>query len=37
MEILWKLRSYIRMFSRHYVIAFIGLQVVALLNLVPLG
>lgn len=35
MEILWKLRSYIRMFARHYVIAFIGLQVVALLNLVP--
>lgn len=35
MDILWKLRGYIKMFSRQYLIAFVVLQVVALFNLVP--
>ncbi|MGF1726898.1 ABC transporter ATP-binding protein [Photobacterium nomapromontoriensis] len=35
MEFLWKLRGYMKMFARRYLIAFIGLQTVALLNLVP--
>ncbi|WP_041941320.1 ABC transporter ATP-binding protein [Aliivibrio fischeri] len=35
MNILWKLRGYIKMFSRQYIIAIIALQVVALLSLVP--
>jgi ABC-type multidrug transport system fused ATPase/permease subunit len=35
MNILWKLRGYIKMFSRQYIIAIIALQVVALLNLIP--
>lgn len=35
MNILWKLRGYIKMFSRQYIIAIIALQVVALLSLIP--
>ena len=35
MNILWKLRGYIKMFARQYLIAIVVLQVVALLNLVP--
>ena len=35
MDFLWKLRGYIKMFSRQYLIAFVVLQVVALFNLVP--
>lgn len=35
MNILWKLRGYIKMFSRQYIIAMIALQVVALLSLIP--
>lgn len=35
MNILWKLRGYIKMFSRQYIIAIIAFQVVALLNLIP--
>lgn len=35
MNILWKLRGYIKMFSRQYIIAIVALQVVALLSLIP--
>ncbi|CAM3139709.1 ABC transporter ATP-binding protein [Vibrio rarus] len=35
MNILWKLKRYLKMFGRHYLIAFMALQVVALINLVP--
>ncbi|MFC1236210.1 ABC transporter ATP-binding protein [Vibrio sp. F74] len=35
MNILWKLKNYLKMFGRHYLIAFVALQVVALVNLVP--
>ncbi|WP_261816945.1 ABC transporter ATP-binding protein [Vibrio gallicus] len=35
MKILWKLKSYLNRFWRDYMIAFIALQVVALINLVP--
>ncbi|MBR9729015.1 ABC transporter ATP-binding protein [Shewanella intestini] len=35
MNILWKLKRYILMFKRHYLIAIVALQVVALINLVP--
>ncbi|MGF1791339.1 multidrug ABC transporter ATP-binding protein [Photobacterium profundum] len=35
MNILWKLKSYLKMFGRHYLIAFAALQVVALVNLIP--
>ncbi|GIU12484.1 multidrug ABC transporter ATP-binding protein [Shewanella sp. c952] len=35
MNILYKLKGYLKMFSRHYLIAFVALQVVALINLVP--
>jgi ATP-binding cassette, subfamily B, multidrug efflux pump len=35
MNIIWKLKSYLKMFGRHYLIAFVALQVVALVNLVP--
>ncbi|MGF1684561.1 ABC transporter ATP-binding protein [Photobacterium minamisatsumaniensis] len=35
MDILWRLRGYIKMFAHRYIIAFIGLQVVAILNLAP--
>ncbi|PLC59774.1 ABC transporter ATP-binding protein [Photobacterium carnosum] len=35
MAIIWKLRHYIRMFARQYLIAIVALQVVALLNLIP--
>ncbi|RJX75285.1 ATP-binding cassette domain-containing protein [Vibrio sinensis] len=35
MKILWKLRGYMKMYARQYLIAFVVLQVVALLNLVP--
>ncbi|GHA49610.1 ABC transporter ATP-binding protein [Photobacterium aphoticum] len=35
MEFLWKLRGYMKMFARRYFIAFVGLQAVALLNLMP--
>ncbi|MGR5063645.1 ABC transporter ATP-binding protein [Photobacterium sp. DNB22_13_2] len=35
MNIIWKLRGYIKMFARQYLIAIVMLQVVALLNLVP--
>ncbi|MGF1877504.1 ATP-binding cassette domain-containing protein [Photobacterium frigidiphilum] len=35
MNILWKLKGYLKMFGRHYLIAFAALQVVALVNLIP--
>ncbi|KLV05564.1 multidrug ABC transporter ATP-binding protein [Photobacterium aquae] len=35
MIILWKLRGYIRLYARQYLVAFLVLQIVALLNLVP--
>ncbi|WP_413113198.1 ABC transporter ATP-binding protein [Thaumasiovibrio sp. DFM-14] len=35
MNILWKLKAYLKMYRRHYLIAFVALQVVALINLVP--
>lgn len=35
MNILWKLRGYIKMFARQYIIAILVLQIVALLNLLP--
>ena len=35
MAIIWKLRHYISMFARQYLIAIVALQVVALLNLIP--
>ncbi|MGF1728739.1 ABC transporter ATP-binding protein [Photobacterium kasasachensis] len=35
MNILWKLRGYMKMFARQYIIAILVLQIVALLNLVP--
>ncbi|KAA8681287.1 ABC transporter ATP-binding protein [Vibrio gigantis] len=35
MDILWKLRGYLKMFSRQYLMAFAVLQIVAALNLIP--
>ncbi|MGR5244878.1 ABC transporter ATP-binding protein [Vibrio sp. PNB23_22_6] len=35
MNILWKLKGYLTMFGRHYLIALVALQLVALVNLVP--
>lgn len=35
MDIIWKLRQYLKMFARQYIVAIVALQVVALLNLVP--
>ncbi|CAM2754011.1 ABC transporter ATP-binding protein [Pseudoalteromonas distincta] len=35
MNIIWKLRKYLRMFAGQYIVAIIALQIVALLNLVP--
>ncbi|GEM79691.1 ABC transporter ATP-binding protein [Vibrio superstes] len=35
MNILWKLKDYLKRFGRQYLIAFVALQVVALINLVP--
>ncbi|KII76358.1 ABC transporter ATP-binding protein [Vibrio renipiscarius] len=35
MNIIWKLRGYIRMYAAEYMIAIVVLQIVALLNLVP--
>ncbi|PSV35358.1 multidrug ABC transporter ATP-binding protein [Photobacterium sp. GB-27] len=35
MNMLWKLKGYIKMYGRHYLIALIALQLVALINLVP--
>lgn len=35
MDLLWKLRRYLKMFARQYIVAIVVLQVVALLNLAP--
>ncbi|MEJ6122500.1 ABC transporter transmembrane domain-containing protein [Vibrio sp. 2-Bac 85] len=35
MNILFKLKGYLKMFGRHYLIAIVALQIVALVNLVP--
>lgn len=35
MRLLWKLRDYIKIFYRQYLIAIVALQIVALINLIP--
>ncbi|WP_051563756.1 ABC transporter ATP-binding protein [Enterovibrio calviensis] len=35
MELIWKMRGYMRLCTRRYLIAFVALQTVALLNLAP--
>ncbi|MEZ8080522.1 ABC transporter ATP-binding protein [Enterovibrio norvegicus] len=35
MELIWKMRGYMKLFTRRYLIAFVALQTVAILNLAP--